>query len=85
MPSQSSFHILLENILRDFVLQFYGFKYVNIWRGFLNWSFHLHEFSVFTYLILKYLSMESFILVSQRERDRLLIRDRFTMKGIRCL
>lgn len=75
---KASFNTFVESILHNFALQVYVFKDVNIWRGFINWSFHIHEFSVSTHLILKYFSTESFTLISDREKERTLVRAKFT-------
>lgn len=61
------FNILVQNVLYNFVLQFYVFKDVNIQREFINQSFFIYEFSVFIYLILKYCLMEFFYLFLREE------------------
>lgn len=81
---KASVNIVVESRLHNLAAWFYVFQDGNIYGESLSTRVSIYINLVYLpYLILKYLSVESFTLVSERERT--LTRVRFTIKYFRCL
>lgn len=77
---KASVNIVVENRLHNLAVRFYVFKDVNIYGESLSTRVSIYINLVYLlHLILKYLSVESFTLVSERGRERTLTRARFTL------